>query len=411
MSDTFTLKQQQCISDLKNNRFSRINIFQGAVSSGKTYISLIIWALWVCSQPETTGFLMVGATLDTLESNCLMVLVDIFGEHNIKYSIAIRKANIFGKEIILRGANDERAERKVRGVTLKGAYLDEITLMPESFFNMVITRLRRPNAKLFGTTNPDRTNHWLKVNFLDKSEEKNIKNYFYAIDDNTFLDADYVEDMKNMFTGVFFERFILGLWVNAEGLIYKLFADKHKQFKISKEMALSYNYEYINIGLDFGGNKSNNAIVCTGITKGYKKLVLLKSHRFKGSITPSDLEKEVCKFIKSIQDEYKTTDFLYCDSAETMLINGVRQSLQSNKINVANASKKPIIDRIRFMQKIINNNMLELVENETDTIEEALTCALWNDKSLKDERLDDNTTPIDDLDACEYTFERYMKLF
>lgn len=223
MSDfSFTEKQKEFFSDWKHNRLRRLNILEGSVRSGKTYSSLIMWALWLATRPVDGKYLMVGRTLTTLKRNCLEPLQAILGESNMRVSIPSKRAEIFGRSVDLEGAANALSENKIRGVTLSGAYLDEITLIPRDFFVMLLSRLSTVGAKLFGTTNPDSPRHWLKVEYLDNPDIDVYRTKF-LLDDNTTLPEDYIRNLKKEYSGVFYRRFILGDWVAAEGAIYPMF--------------------------------------------------------------------------------------------------------------------------------------------------------------------------------------------
>ena len=166
----FNPKQTELVSMLKNNSLKRINILEGAVRSGKTWISLIVFALWVAMQPKDATFLMVAKTLTSLKRNCLDLLQSLIGEQNFKYNLSQKQGMLFGRTVYLEGVNDVRAEGKIRGMTLTGAYCDEITLFTEDFFTMLLSRLSMPGAKLFCTTNPDSPMHWLNVKYLKRAK-------------------------------------------------------------------------------------------------------------------------------------------------------------------------------------------------------------------------------------------------
>lgn len=242
----FTEKQKEFISDWKHGRLKRINILEGSVRSGKTFSSLVMWALWLATRPVDGKYLMVGRTLTTLKRNCLEPLQGLLGEDNMHMSIPAKRAEIFGRNVDLEGAANALSENKIRGVTLSGAYVDEMTLVPEDFFTMLLSRLSTEGAKLFGTTNPDSPRHWLKVNFLDKPG-LDIYRTKFLLDDNTTLPKDYIENLKREYTGVFYRRFILGDWVAAEGAIYPMFdLSKHVSDKVPDKM---HNHW---IGCDYG---------------------------------------------------------------------------------------------------------------------------------------------------------------
>ena len=128
MDSVLTEKQRECLALLKNGGLKRINILEGSVRSGKTYVSLILWGFWVAQKSEKCSFIMVGKTLNTLKRNALSLMQDIFGEENFSYSLSKKEADFFGRHIYLEGVSDSRSEGKIRGMTLDGAYCDELTL-------------------------------------------------------------------------------------------------------------------------------------------------------------------------------------------------------------------------------------------------------------------------------------------
>lgn len=223
----YTKKQRWLMGLWQKNQLKRINILEGSVSSGKTWISLVLWAFWVHEMPDAPDYLylMSARSLTTLKRNCLLPLQSLVGESNFRFSISAKEGWLFGRHIILEGANDAQAEAKIRGVTLQGAYIDEATKLPKDFFAMLLSRLRKEGAKLFGTTNPDSPAHWLKKDYLDRAENLDILAVKFTLDDNTTLPKDYVENIKKEYVGIFYDRFILGLWVLAEGLIYPMYQD------------------------------------------------------------------------------------------------------------------------------------------------------------------------------------------
>lgn len=222
---TYTPKQRELMRLWQKDRLCRINLLEGSVSSGKTWISLVLWAFWVAGMPKDKLYLMCAKSLTTLKCNCLILLQELVGERNFTFSASAKEACLFGRCVLLEGANDARAESKIRGLTLQGAYCDELTQFQEDFFAMLLSRLRVPGAKLFATTNPDNPNHWLMANYINRADELDFLDVKFTIEDNTTLPADYVDSIKREYTGVFYDRFILGLWVVAEGLVYPMFAE------------------------------------------------------------------------------------------------------------------------------------------------------------------------------------------
>ena len=221
----YTQKQRELMYLWQTGQLKRINLLEGSVSSGKTWISLVLWAFWVHGMPQDGLYMMCAKSLTTLKRNCLLLLQELVGKSNFSFSVNTKEGQLFGRKILLEGANDIRSEAKIRGLTLQGAYCDELTQFPEDFFAMLLSRLRMHGAKLIGTTNPDAPSHWLKKNYIDRGDTIDILDVKFLLDDNTTLPEDYVRNIKKEYTGVFYERFILGLWTLAEGIIYPMYKD------------------------------------------------------------------------------------------------------------------------------------------------------------------------------------------
>ena len=200
---------------------SRVNIWEGAVRAGKTHASLLRWILFVLSGPQG-DYLMVGKTFSSLIRNAVMPILQMMGV-DAKFYRSYGELHIYGKRVYCFGADSKEAEGKIRGGTFVGCYIDEVTLVHKDMFKMILSRLSVKGAMLFGTTNPDAPKHWLKKEYIDRSVDLGYKIFKFEIDDNIFLDPDYVKSLKKEYTGLWYKRFIKGLWVQAEGAIYDFF--------------------------------------------------------------------------------------------------------------------------------------------------------------------------------------------
>lgn len=408
MNRIYSKKQRELLRLWQNNKLMRINILEGSVRSGKTWISLVLWAFWITTMPKQGNYLMVAKTLTSLRRNCLDLLTKLVGSRNFSYNLPKKEASLFGRLVYLEGVNDARAESKIRGMTLQGAYCDELTLFTEDFFSMLLSRLSEPGAKLIGTTNPDNPNHWLKTKYIDRAvqDKLDLLTQQFLIDDNIFLEKEYVENLKKEYTGVFYDRFILGLWKPAEGLIYRQFADEPGKYYIERERLPEL--KYINIGVDFGGNRSQHAFVATGLPDGFDCLYVLRSESIKATGTSvSDIVRLFVQFVQRIEKEYGPVDVVYADNMEQAIINEMRSKTD---YDIRNSIKNEIIDRIRCTDVLLSTGRLYLVKGLNDALADGLQNAVWDDKSVtKDKRLDDGTSNIDILDAFEYSFEPYMR--
>lgn len=218
----------------------RFNLWDGAVRSSKTIASIIAWLTFVRTAPPG-DLLMVGKTERTLLRNVISVIQVMLGPRRAKLIIGSGELWICGRRIWLAGADNVRAEDKIRGMTLAGAYVDEMTVIPEGMLKMLGTRLSVPGARLFGTTNPDNPRHWLKRDYLDRCEawitpDGDLSSqrapegrslidgirFSFVLNDNPHLSLSYIKALEAEYTGMWYRRFIRGEWVLAEGSIFDM---------------------------------------------------------------------------------------------------------------------------------------------------------------------------------------------
>ncbi len=245
-----------------------------------------------------------------------------------------------------------------------------------------------------------------------QKEEKKLDVYsqYYTIFDNAFLAKEVVENLCKEYQGtVYYNRYILGQWCNAEGLIFQQIANDDTRF-MTKEVQMN---SIISIGIDWGGNKSKHSITATKINRSFNKVQCLKSDTLKATGTNTkQVFRWIVNFIKEIQDKYGTVSFLFADSAEQVLNNSLQGELQANGLNikVQDSVKIAIKDRIELWNRLLNLDKLSFMENETKTIVEALQTALYDDKAKEDRWIDDGeTSDIDSLDSFNYSFEYWFE--
>lgn len=205
----------------------RVNLWEGSIRSGKTIASLIRWLIFVAIAPRGGELVIVGRTRDAAWRNVIAPLQDptLFGPAaaHVVGNHGAPTVTILGRRVFVLGASDAKAEKVLRGLTVAGAYIDEVTVIPEEFFTQLLGRMSVPGAQLFGTTNPDNPAHWLKRRFLDRiSSLPDWRTWHFTIDDNPGLTDAYKASIRAEFTGLWFRRFILGEWVAAEGAIYSM---------------------------------------------------------------------------------------------------------------------------------------------------------------------------------------------
>ncbi len=389
-------------------------ICDGAVRSGKTIMMTVAYIEWAMACFSGRNFGICGKTVRSAERNIVSVLLQI-GSVRKKYKLTYTRTTSLltvsraGKTnyFYIFGGKDESSYMLIQGITLAGVLFDEVALMPQSFVDQAIARtLSIDTAKLWFNCNPEHPKHWFHTEWVQHPEKHNAKHLHFLMDDNPSLSVKALERAKASFTGVFYDRYVRGLWVSAEGVIYRLFADNPERYIIDAPPPIIFAH----IGIDFGGTGSAQAFQCTGFTKDLHDVVTLDEYYTKDPIDPDALNRAVIDFVRAQQSHgYKVVE-IFADSAEQVLIRGIRNALTKVGIDipVSNARKGEVNDRIRFYAMLLGADRYKIMRHCKHT-QEAFAGAVWNSKKLFDERLDDGSTNIDSLDAQEYSTEKYQK--
>lgn len=392
-------------------------IADGSIRSGKTISMIIGFLTWSQEMFSGESFILAGKTMGALKKNVVRPMLQMMEAWGWPYTY-IRSGTDARIEIgtntyYLYGANTEAAQDALQGLTAAGAYLDEAALFPKSFVDQAIARCSVSGWKFWMNCNPEGPHHFICEEYLNPEEMKRKKVYHlhFTMDDNLSITKKRKEEYKNAWAhgSVFYKRFILGLWVASDGLIYQQFADNAKDCIISADWLNENEITYAVIGVDFGGTKSATSFTLTGFTKGFKQVVVLDEYYCKKRITPKRLQDDFIDFVKRAQARFKVYE-AYCDSAEQTLIAGLETAcVQSHvAIDIKNAIKGPINDRIAFYNSLIAQNRWKIMKHCTHIIE-AFEQAVYDDKKKnQDVRLDDGLMNVDSLDSTEYSTESIM---
>lgn len=396
------------------NANHRWNVKLGAVRSGKTFQDKEdIIPRRIRERAGKDGLVfIIGVTEATVERNVLRPMRDKFGG-NLVGTINKNKVWLFGEECYCLGAEKINQVAKIQGASIKYLYGDEVVKWNKEVFDMIKSRLDQPYSCADLTGNPEQKTHWFKE-FIESDADIYLQHY--TIDDNEFLSIEFKENLKKEYEGtVLYNRYILGQWCNAEGLIYKRFADNPQKYKWTKkkdngEYDLPQGYTII--GIDYGGNKSGQAFVCTRISYDFKYVIALGSEKHMGDIDPDKLEQLQVEFAKKMIYKYNCDiDYMLPDNEEVVLIRGLRRAVETSNLNtlVRGCVKESINDRIDCGRTMIAYDIFYYIEEECDTLVEAIASALWDSEKNEDTRLDDFTTDIDTIDAWEYSWCKFIR--
>lgn len=232
-------------------------IADGAIRSGKTVCMSLSFVFWALESYNGQNFAMCGKTIGSFRRNVLFWLKLMLRsrgyqvtDHRADNMVEISHGQSTNYFYIF-GGKDERSQDLIQGITLAGLFCDEVALMPESFVNQATGRCSVDGSKYWFNCNPDGPYHWFKINWIDKAigylgkvrkekfreetdksgrrlELKKLLYVHFTMDDNLSLSEEIKARYRSMYTGIFFKRYIMGLWAMAEGVIYDMFeADKH----------------------------------------------------------------------------------------------------------------------------------------------------------------------------------------
>ena len=383
MEMIYSDKQRTLMNMWRADKLKRLNMLEGSVRSGTTGISLVLWAFWISCMPREKNYLMVAKTLTSLRRNCLDLLQELVGVKYFTYSLPKKEARLFGRLVYLEGVNDARAESKIRGMTLQGAYCDELTLFTEDFFSMLLSRLSEKKAKLFGTTNPDSPNHWLKKNYIDRKDKLDMLVERFLIDDNPYLDKEYVENLKKEYSGVFYDRFIKGLWVLAEGLIYPMFNEKEH---VVREVPEAGRYF---ISIDYGTlNPCSMGLWCLN----GKQAIRIVEYYHSGRDTQRQLtDEEYYQALEKLAGE-RYIEYVVVDPSAASFITCIQKH---RKFRVRKA-KNEVVNGIRVTTTMLQNKNILFHESCRNTIKE-FGLYRWDDKAAEDRVIKENDHAMDDI--------------
>lgn len=326
----------------------------------------------------------------------------IFGEisRHISYTRGAPTAKILGRRIEIVTANDKRSEGKLRGATVAGMYADELTLVGEDFFTQALARCSVRGAKIFGTTNPDGPAHWLRKKYLLRQGDLNLATWHFTLEDNPSLDPQYVEDLKREYTGLWYKRFIQGVWVLAEGVIYDSWdEDRHVEDIIPTLTRV------IGTGVDYG-----TVAPFVGLVGGIgvdRRLHIFAEYRYdsklsRRQLTDAEYSRALNDFhamvpipgteLRGVHPEYICVD----PSAASF----VTQLYRDGTSNVMNADNN-VLDGIRMFASLLAKDRIRVHRSCKGFLEEIPGYAWDEDAAAKGEdkpiKLDDH-----DMDAARY---------
>lgn len=372
-------------SPLKN-RFGVIA--EGSIRAGKTICMSLSFLFWSMQKFKNNNFAICGKTVGSVRRNVITPLIEMLKLRGYKvvdkrtegYLVVAFKGR--QNRYYIFGGKDESSAALVQGITLAGAMLDEVALMPRSFVEQVIGRCSVTGSKLWFNCNPDGPRHWFKQEWVDKAEERNVFVIHFMLYDNPSLSKETIQGYYNRFSGIFFKRFILGEWAFSDGVIYSNIRDDTYYTNAEREKILPAFVREGDIpaiyGVDYGT---------------VNPCVFLEGYKYTDPNTHKSvyyIDREYCwnskkKFVQKTDDEYtddliefigdKKCSGVYIDpSAESFSFSCLRRGIHTfDAVN-------DVLPGISMVASMLTQGRIKINKDNCPNLVMELGLYIWDDK-------------------------------
>lgn len=432
----------------------RIVAFDGAVRSSKTISSLLLWVEYVMHGPE--GLLLIaGRTETAVINNLVLPLQDILGRRRVSLNRGTGTVTILGRECRIIGANDEQARTKIQGMTLAGAYLDEAANIPQSFFNMLWSRLSVAGAMLFLTCNPEGPKHWLLTEWLlratvwvDRDGVRHeqpvggtvhigdrdlpvlpLYRVTFMLDDNRHLarvNPEYVATLKASWPvkSMWYRRYILSEWASSDGAVYDVWDEPNMTLQSADLPTVD---RLLFVGLDFGsvhqtrayalgmtrvnlndeGNPDWAATARQGVNPTRHRTVLVVLDEFAPSGgTVGAQAQQFDAWYQGVVGRYGDAEWIAVDSAARVMLDELRARGFTNVMG----AHKAVIPGIQTVASLMGGGRLYVVADRCQRLVTGIPSYLWDAKAKdagRTEVVKENDDEVDALRYAVYTSRTY----
>lgn len=388
-------------------------ISDGAIRSGKTWGMIIGFLLWSQSEFSNQQFIVAGRSIMALKRNVINPMKNVlssvlnwpYKENRSENFISVG-TNIY----YMFGASSEQSQDVLQGMTAAGCFADEVALFPKSFVEQMIGRCSVEGSKLWFNCNPANPRHYIKKEFIDKAKEKHLLSLNFTMKDNPTLSKDIIERYERMYTGVFYDRFILGKWVLAEGVVYPMYEDAieepFKMFETGKNGEKIQRFVDYRLSIDYG---TQNPFACLKWAKDSKGIWhVVDEYYYSGrdeghQKTDADYVRDMVDFTN---DRQNVDIPVYVDpSAKSFIVAMRRCSERSFKMIEANNEVLPgIQETSTCLQK--SQGLVKVSNRCKNTIIE-FGNYVWDDKSDSDQPIKENDHAMDALRYFVHTMRLY----
>lgn len=394
--ESLSAKQREIMSFVDSEEMALI--CDGSVRSGKTTIMSMAFVLWAMQNYDRTNFAMCGKTVQSAERNILKPLMEIDGlgaALAMSYKVSTRVLTVRSGDRVnwfyLFGGKDESSYMLIQGITLAGVLFDEVALMPRSFVEQALSRaisFERP--KYFFNCNPESPNHWFFKEWIENQRE-GTKHIHFQLEDNPILTPQMIERTKAMYSGVFYDRYIRGLWVLAEGLIYPMFSES---CIVDSEPERGDYY----ISCDYGTlNPFSAGLWCWD----GKTATRIREYYYSGRETQANkTDEEYFAEVERLADGLNIKSVIVDPSAASFI-----EVLRRHKWPVQKA-RNDVLPGIMTTARLLQEGVIKVHRRCEDSIRE-FGLYRWDEKATEDRPIKENDHAMDDTRYFAYTILRH----
>ena len=376
-------------------------ICDGSVRSGKTMSMTVGFVLWSMKNFNGENFAFCGKTIDSLKRNVITPMQKwLEGVVKIKVNLSRNFLDItmcgHTNRYYFFGGKDESSYQLIQGITLSGVLLDEVALMPRSFVEQALARCSVRGSRFWFSCNPDSSEHWFYKEWIQKFNKKNVLYLHFTMDDNYSLSDETKNRYNRLYSGVFHDRYIKGLWVLAEGLVYgTVFSKEHH---VLKDYKPSDNTEYY-ISIDYGTlNPCSMGLWAVENNRAVRIKEYYYDSRREGV---QRTDEEYYSALEKLADGFDI-QYVIVDPSAASFIETIRRH---GKFSVRKAGND-VMNGIRTTMNFLKNDKLFFLENCRDAIRE-FGLYRWNDKAgYEDTVIKENDHAMDDIRYFCYTILR-----
>ena len=363
-------------------------ICDGAVRSGKSLCMFVSFIVWAMTNFKNASFAVCGRTASSVRRNLIAPYLPVLSQLGYRCTLKLSGGNIkvrmhgYENTFWIFGGKDEASQSLIQGMTLSGVMFDEVALMPRSFVEQALARCSVEGSKFWFNCNPSNPAHWFYNEWIKKADSKRVLYLHFSMEENPSLSKEMLQRYENMYSGAFYERFVKGRWVAADGLIYPMFGDS-----CMADCPQQCSGYYISC--DYG-TVNPTSMGLWGESGG----VWYRTHEYYYSSKRSGAQKTDEEYYAELEKlaDGRRINAAICDPSAASFIATIRKHGRFKVI----PAKNDVLDGIRRVSDCLKSGRIKICRGCDDSVREfSLYC--WDEGAAKDCPRKENDHAMDDI--------------